>query len=287
MQASLFVRSSVIAGALALMASAVAQEGAAPASQPDTQPTHITPVSPTTGPAGVPSGSPPRVILEISHGGTDWGRIVIEVYPHKVPITAENFLQYVDSGFYDGTIFHRVIPGFMIQGGGYTSVTDLKKTGLRRPIRSEAKNGLKNTRGSVAMARARNGASATSQFFINLEDNPNLDYPNRDGFGYCAFGTVVEGMEIVDRMAAIPTKRDDTTNVDRSPSQPLDPPVITRAYRLGGPVSRPAPITPPELIRPETPPPESEGSEQDQVPEEAPADRPAPQPEPTGAPARP
>jgi cyclophilin family peptidyl-prolyl cis-trans isomerase len=286
MQARVLVRGLVIAGALALVAAAIGQEEAAAPTQPTTGSTHAAPASPTTGPARL-NVSPQQVVLEISHGGTSWGRIVIEVDPHKVPITAQNFLQYVDSGFYDGTIFHRVIPGFVIQGGGYTSPTELKRTGLRHPIRSEARSGLKNTRGSVAMSRARSPTSATSQFFINLEDNPNLDYPNRDGAGYCVFGTVVEGMDIVDRIAGVPTKRDEITHVDRSPSQPLDPPVISRAYRLGGPVSRPALITPPELLPPEAAPPETEGYEQEQVPDEGPADQPAPEPEPSSEPAHP
>jgi hypothetical protein len=137
------------------------------------------------------------------------------------------------------------------------------------------------------MARARNPTSATCQFFINLEDNPNLDYPNRDGWGYCAFGTVVEGMEVVDRIAAIPTQRDEATHVDRSRSQPVDPPVITRAYRLGGPVSRPALVVPPGLAPPRPPVPETEGDNQDQVPEETPADQPPPEPEPPSEPAGP
>ncbi len=281
MLARVLVRSVAIVGALALAATAWPQEGATtqPATQAATQPTSITPISPASGPASVPGSAPPRVVLEISCGGENWGRIVIEVYPHKVPITAENFLQYVDSGFYDGTVFHRIIAGYLIQGGGYTTLTEPKKTGLRRAIRSEAKNGLKNVRGSVAMSRARNPASAASQFFINLEDNPNLDYPNRDGWGYCAFGTVVEGLEVVDRIAAVPTQRDEATHVDRSPSQPIDPPVITRAYRVGGPVSRPALVTPPELRPPEQPVPETEGDQPEQVPEEMPEERPPPKPE--------
>jgi cyclophilin family peptidyl-prolyl cis-trans isomerase len=288
MQSRVSVRGLAIVGTLALAATLWAQGGAPtqPATQAATQPLHATPISPTTGPTAVPSGAPPRVVLEIGCGGESWGRIVIEVYPHKVPITVENFLQYVDSGFYDGTIFHRVIPGYLIQGGGYTSLSEPKRTGLRRAIRSEAKSGLKNARGTVAMARARNPASATSQFFINLEQNPNLDYPNRDGWGYCAFGNVVEGMEVVDRIAAVPTQLDEATRVDRSPSQPIDPPVIMRAYRLGGPVSRPALVPPPELMPQEPPAPEAEGDNQEPAPEETPEDRPPPEPE-NSEPARP
>lgn len=222
-------------------------------SRPATRPNmHAAPV------ATAPAGPPPRVVLEIAQGEEDWGRIVLELNPEKTPITVENFLRYVDSGYYDGTIFHRVLPNFMIQGGGYMALGELKKTGQLRQIANEARKGLKNVRGTIAMARTRNPSSATSQFFINVIDNPQLDFPSRDGWGYCAFGTVVEGMDVVDRIRHVPTQRD-PAGPDQAPSQPVDPPRIKRAQREGGApatqaaVSQPAPVSPSETM-PEPPP---------------------------------
>jgi len=140
----------------------------------------------------------PKVALE-----TDKGKIVIELYPDKAPKTVQNFLDYVDAGHYNNTIFHRVIPNFMIQGGGYTA--DLTEKPTRAPIPLESQNGLKNDRGSVSMARRGDPNSATAQFFINVVDNPRLDYPNPDGNGYAVFGKVVEGMDVVDKIRAVPT----------------------------------------------------------------------------------
>jgi len=144
--------------------------------------------------------SPPRVRLV-----TNQGSIVLELYPDKAPKTVANFLAYVKAGFYDGTIFHRVVPSFVIQGGGYDANFVPRKT--REPIENEAANGLSNQRGTVAMARTAQVHSATSQFFINLADNGFLDHRDAtpQGFGYCVFGRVVEGMEVVDAIAAIPT----------------------------------------------------------------------------------
>ncbi len=287
MQARMFIRGLAIGCGLVWAATCMAQveEAASQAvTQPVVRPMTSAPSSspttaPSTGPATAPSGPLPRVVLEIGRGDEDWGRIVIEVSQDKVPIAAGNFLQYVDEGFYDGTLFHRVIPDYLIQGGGYTSLTELKRTGLRRPIRNEARNGLKNVRGTVAMARTRNPASATAQFFINLADNPNLDYPSRDGWGYCVFGTVVEGMDVVERIKDVPTQHNATVNVDRSPSQPIDPPMIKRAYRLGSPPgTRPAELRLPELGPQEPSVPETEGYNQESTPEPAPEDRPPPKP---------
>ena len=134
---------------------------------------------------------------------TNKGNITIELFSDKAPVSTSNFLQYVDEGFYDGTIFHRVIKGFMIQGGGLLPTLERKKT--KKGIKNEAKNGLKNKRGTIAMARARNPNSATSQFFINHRDNPRLDYPSFDGWGYAVFGKVVAGIEVVDLIANSPT----------------------------------------------------------------------------------
>ena len=130
---------------------------------------------------------------------TGKGEIQIELYPEQAPISVENFLQYVDDGFYDGTVFHRVVPGFVIQGGGFTTDGSQKKT--RSPIKNEAENGLKNDRGWLSMARTSVVDSATSQFFVNLVDNDFLNHGTRD-FGYAVFAKVVLGLDIVDAVGA-------------------------------------------------------------------------------------
>ncbi|WP_244787074.1 peptidylprolyl isomerase [Cupriavidus pauculus] len=134
---------------------------------------------------------------------TTAGKFTIEVYPDAAPKTVANFMEYVKSGFYSGTIFHRVINGFMVQGGGYDR--DMKEKPTRAPIPLEAQNGLKNKAGTVAMARTSNPNSATAQFFVNVVDNPNLDYPQPDGNGYAVFGKVVEGMDTIDKIKTTPT----------------------------------------------------------------------------------
>ena len=139
----------------------------------------------------------PRVKL-----GTSQGDIVVELYPDKAPKTVENFLQYVRDQHYDGTVFHRVMSNFMIQGGGFTA--DLQQKPTRPPVALEATNGLKNDRGAIAMARTSNPNSATSQFFINVVNNPNLNAPMPDGYGYTVFGKVVTGMDVVDKIRAVP-----------------------------------------------------------------------------------
>lgn len=134
---------------------------------------------------------------------TSMGMIVIELDSEKAPISVKNFLQYAKDGYYNGTIFHRVIDGFMIQGGGFTKDMGEKPTGAQIP--NEAKNGLKNTRGTIAMARRAEPHSATAQFFINHKDNSALDYPSRDGWGYAVFGKVTQGLEVVDKIAKVRT----------------------------------------------------------------------------------
>ena len=134
---------------------------------------------------------------------TNQGTIVIELATDKAPKTVENFLQYTKDGFYNGTIFHRVIDGFMIQGGGFEA--GLKEKPTRAPVQNEAKNGLKNVTGSLAIARTRDPHSASAQFFINLKDNAFLDYPGQDGWGYAVFAKLVQGMEIVQKIAKIGT----------------------------------------------------------------------------------
>jgi len=150
---------------------------------------------------------------------TSVGPVRIELYPDKAPKTVENFLQYARDRFYDGTVFHRVIPGFMVQGGGFSAEMEQKKA--REPIANEAQNGLKNTTGTVAMARTPNPHSASAQFFINVADNEFLNFtgPTQQGFGYCVFGRVTQGMDVVNQMVAVPTgNRSGHQNV---PLQPI------------------------------------------------------------------
>ncbi len=139
------------------------------------------------------------------HLKTNYGTVVLELDEKRAPKTAANFLRYVREGFYDGTLFHRVIDNFVIQGGGFDPGMAQKPT--HPPIENEAKNGLRNQRGSIAMARTSDPHSATSQFFINLADNDFLNYtaPTPQGWGYCVFGRVVDGMHVIDRMKGMPT----------------------------------------------------------------------------------
>lgn len=143
------------------------------------------------------SADMPQVSLK-----TSMGEIVLELYPEKAPKSVANFLQYVKDGHYNGTIFHRVIEDFMIQGGGFDRNLEQKPT--RAPIESEAKNGLKNVTYSIAMARTGAPHSATAQFFINTNNNRQLDYPSQDGWGYAVFGKVIKGTEIVDKIKTVP-----------------------------------------------------------------------------------
>ncbi len=155
---------------------------------------------------------------------TSLGTFKAELYQDKAPGTVANFLKYVDDKFYDGTIFHRVIDGFMIQGGGMDK--DLAKKPTRASIQNEAKNGLKNTTGTLAMARTPDPHSATAQFFVNVKDNAFLDYPGSDGWGYCVFGKVTEGMDVVDKIKAVPTGTKGGT-----PNVPVTPVVIESIRR--------------------------------------------------------
>jgi peptidyl-prolyl cis-trans isomerase A (cyclophilin A) len=142
------------------------------------------------------------VALEVTQGRQALGTIVIALNRDKAPVSVDNFLQYVRAGHYDGTVFHRVMPGFMIQGGGYTP--ELVEKPTRPPIVNEARNGVRNARGTIAMARTNDANSATSQFFINVRDNHRLDF-GIGGAGYAVFGEVVEGIEIADRISLTPT----------------------------------------------------------------------------------
>ena len=136
---------------------------------------------------------------------TSMGTVVIELYPDKAPLTVDNFLKYVKDRHYDGTVFHRVIPGFMIQGGGFGP--DFSERPARKPVRNEAANGLKNETGTIAMARTPDPHSATAQFFINVANNESLNFrfPTQEGYGYCVFGKVVKGMDVVNRIVKVQT----------------------------------------------------------------------------------
>jgi peptidyl-prolyl cis-trans isomerase B (cyclophilin B) len=164
----------------------------------------------------------PKVVLDTSKG-----KIVLELYPDNAPETVKNFLNYVDAKYYDGTIFHRVIPNFMIQGGGFT--TDMKRKNPQAPIKNEADTGLKNERGTIAMARTGDPHSATAQFFINSKNNDFLNHKSKtqQGWGYTAFGKVIEGMKTVDAISAVKTK---TAGGFRD--VPAEPVVIQSAKRL-------------------------------------------------------
>jgi len=173
-----------------------------------------------SGEAGTPAS--PRVALETSKG-----RIVLELDAAHAPKTVENFLAYVRAGHYDGTIFHRVIDGFMVQGGGFTAEMQQKPT--RPPVANEADNGLKNLRGTVAMARTMDPHSASAQFFVNTVDNSFLDHTAKSpqGWGYAVFGRVVEGMEVVDAIAKVAT-----ATRSRMENVPVEPVVIRKATVL-------------------------------------------------------
>jgi len=159
--------------------------------------------------------SAPKVTLE-----TSMGTVVVQLDPTKAPLSVSNFLQYVNDGHYNGTVFHRIIPNFMVQGGGFTADNRQKPT--RAPIAIESNNGLKNNRGTIAMARTNDPNSATAQFFINVVDNDFLNYraPTTQGYGYAVFGQVISGMDVVDKIRATPTGAQD---------RPLTPVTILKA----------------------------------------------------------
>jgi len=179
----------------------------------------------TTAPAPSlqPAPGNPVVLIE-----TSLGTIAVELFKDQAPVSVANFLQYVREGFYPGTIWHRVVPGYVIQGGGFTAALAEKPT--RPPIQNEATNGLSNRRGTVAMARTRALRSATSQFYINLSDNPRLDHQgfSPDVFGYAVFGRVLAGMDVVDRIGAVKTGfREGMEDV------PLEP-VVIKSVKVRG-----------------------------------------------------
>ena len=157
------------------------------------------------------------------HFETNLGRFTVELYEKEAPVTVANFLKYIDEGFFDGTTFHRIVPGFVIQGGGFTADMSQKRT--HETIKNEADNGIKNTRGTLSMARTNDINSATSQFFVNLKDNDFLDH-TRGNFGYAVFGRVTAGMDVVDKIAAVKTGR-----VHGHQDVPLEAVTMTRVHR--------------------------------------------------------
>lgn len=212
---------------------------------------------PATAPAATPTPKPtpsgPLVVLE-----TSFGTIKLGLDKDKAPITVDNFIKYLRAGHYDGTIFHRVIPDFMIQGGGFEE--DMTERPTRPAIRNEANNGLRNLRGTIAMARTNEPDSATAQFFISVRDNPSLDYGIR-GAGYTVFGEVLEGMDVVDKIVAV-------TTTTKGPYQnvPLIPVLIKRAREVSAagaassPAAKPAPPKPaasPKAVSPKAPSPKA------------------------------
>jgi cyclophilin family peptidyl-prolyl cis-trans isomerase len=211
-------------------------EAAPPAETPSEAPAAEEPVE-KTEPAPVPEkkaepqakksapAGNPMVVMETSKG-----TMRIELYPDKAPETVANFLRYVDDGFYDGTIFHRVIKGFMIQGGGMTP--DMNEKANRAPIKNESANGLANLRGTLAMARTSDPHSATSQFFINHVTNIPLNRGERDEWGYCVFGKVIEGIEVVDTIATVATG-----NKGPHANVPAEPVLIKSARRASASTS--------------------------------------------------
>jgi peptidyl-prolyl cis-trans isomerase A (cyclophilin A) len=172
-----------------------------------------------TGGAASAQGSKPAAKNPVVVMTTSMGVMTIELNQAKAPVTVKNFLSYVRKGHYNNTIFHRVIPGFMVQGGGFTA--DMKEKVTDDPIKNEGTNGLKNKRGTLAMARTGDPNSATAQFFINVVDNEGLDYPRPDGFGYAVFGRVTKGIEVADKIVNVPT-----TTKNRMENVPVKPVVI-------------------------------------------------------------
>lgn len=219
---------AVLAGAPALAQEAGKQPPAPKTEQPKTEQPKTAPPktepAKTDKPAETKPAEPAKEQFVYVTMKTSLGDITLELNKEKAPLSVENFLKYVDAGFYEGTIFHRVIDGFMVQGGGFTA--DMKQKATNAPIKNEWKNGLKNARGTVAMARTQVADSATSQFFINLVDNAFLDQP-RDGAAYAVFGRVVGGMEVVDKIKAVKT-----TNKGMHQNVPETPVTIDKVKRL-------------------------------------------------------
>ena len=221
---------------LILMMSLLVDCGGSGAPEPEAEPAASEETPAAVEPAEEEPESAPEeeaeasdIIYPVVEMATSAGVIRLELYPEKAPVTVENFLTYVRDGFYDGTIFHRVVPGFVIQGGGFTP--DMTQKDTRPPIQNEADNGLKNDRGTICMARTPDPNSATSQFFINTKDNPALDFRDRStrGWGYAVFGKVIQGMDVVDAIEKVPRTR--KSGYDDVPEEP----VIIESARIVAP----------------------------------------------------
>jgi peptidyl-prolyl cis-trans isomerase A (cyclophilin A) len=179
----------------------------------------------------------PRVAFDIVQGDQAWGTIVLELDEQKAPITVKNFLRYVDEGYYDGTLIHRVVVGAnariqVFQGGGYTELNGASKPGQHEPIQLESDNGLRNVRGTIAMARDAAPDTATSEYFVNIEDNPKLDFAGPDHPGYAVFGRIVEGMDVVDKIKAVETRTNPDPELKGEKSQPANPPAVKKTRRI-------------------------------------------------------
>lgn len=201
------------------------------------------PAQPASAPASQPERAPssqpayPRVALDIEGDEQCWGSIVLELDAEKAPITVRNFLRYVDEGYFDKTLIQRVLvaPGARIQifqGGGYTELGRPNKPGQHETIACESNNGLKNVRGTIAMARDSAADTATSEFFFNVEDNPRLDYTGPDHVGYAVFGHIVEGWDVVKKIAAVEVRTNPDPELKGEKSEPLHPPVVVKARRV-------------------------------------------------------
>jgi peptidyl-prolyl cis-trans isomerase A (cyclophilin A) len=179
----------------------------------------------------------PLVAFEIGRGNEEWGTITFALDPSAAPITCENFLRYIGDKYFDGTLIHRVLvaPGARIQifqGGGYTALNSPAKPGQHPPIKLETLTSLKNDKGTISMARDTPPDTATSEFFINVEANHRLDYQSPEKPGYAAFGRIVNGWSVVDRIAKVEVRTNPDPELKGEKSQPIDPPVVRRAYRV-------------------------------------------------------
>ena len=237
------------------------------ASSPGLVQTPTVPGAPLPAPQVKPTPDGPVIAID-----TTMGTIEVGLYATRAPLSTRNVMNYVRSGFYDGTVFHRVIPGFMVQGGGLDAGMNEKPVGP--PVRNEARNGLLNSRGSLSLARTSDPHSATSQFFISVKDNPVLDFGiSRDGWGYAVFAQVLSGMEVVDQIVAVPTST-------RGPHQnvPIKPVTITKV-RI---ISEPPALTPPAVTKAGAPAAAKPSARPAAAPKSSPAARPKTTPSPSG-----
>lgn len=194
-------------------------------------------VAQTATPTSQPTTAAPRVAFEITRGSENWGTIVFELDPQHAPITTANFLRYVDEGYYDGTIIHRVLVAEgariqIFQGGGYTELNGKSKPGQHEPIKLETRGGLTNEKGTISMARDTAPDTATSEFFVNVEANHKLDYQNEQKQGYASFGKIVDGWDVVNRIAKVEVQTNPDPELKGEKSQPIEAPVVKRAFRL-------------------------------------------------------